>query len=243
MNYRSTVVAFPLLAIALLVSGCPPPPLDHFKAYDVADEPSGITVVLEDQFDQFLGIKETVVLTALTRFSNPVDKNGEGIVNPFAHLTWYTFDGTQPVPGWQITLRNQFGEDQWIVGDPKVLLVPAEKIEPGSQPPTGLSHFKCYEALSGTPGDVTVTLQDQFDEGGDAKEFFVGDPIYFCNPVQKNDEPIPNTTDHLACYDIDPKEQIDRAIQAEDQFGLHDLQARRSEILCVPSEKLDFAPF
>ena len=84
--------------------------------------------------DQFQSQTPLVLLDPFL-FCNPVDKNKEGILNPFDHLTCYNYipPGT-PVSG-PIPIRNQFGDDMFSsLGSPAALCVPSTKdsVTPGS---------------------------------------------------------------------------------------------------------------
>jgi len=97
--------------------------LDHFKCYEAKGDPVNVTVDLEDQF----GVEPGVLVKKPELFCNPVDKNGEGIRNPAAHLTCYWIkekDETRTV-----RIENQFGEQTLKVKNPELLWVPSEKIE------------------------------------------------------------------------------------------------------------------
>jgi len=67
----------------------PPPFLDHFKVYEVDDQPVSIAASLEDQFDT--ASPQGVLLEARDLFANPVkktvDANVVEIHDPLAHLT------------------------------------------------------------------------------------------------------------------------------------------------------------
>lgn len=212
---------------------------DHFKCYDVTDEnllPPAV-VTLTDQF----GTEQDVIVQVLTMFSNPVQKNDEQIINPDNHLTWYEITGNPPQEReWLVS--NQFGADQsWTVGVPKFLLVPAQKIEPFyHDPPSGLDHYKCYEATSGPTVGLEVTLIDQFHP----ELVTVLGPKVFCNPVEKllpdgTSYPIIDRATHLACYEIVPHEPFNLPVFAIDQFAPMGIPFTTldNQLLCVPSTK------
>ncbi len=58
--------------------------LDHFKCYKAKSRFPNKVVELVDQFGP-----ATVIVQRPERLCNPVDKNGEGINDPTAHLTCY----------------------------------------------------------------------------------------------------------------------------------------------------------
>jgi hypothetical protein len=88
------------------------------------------TVTVQDQFETRTGTLLKPIL-----FCNPVDKNGEGIVNPSAHQTCYRFqpDDT-PFSSPTVNVLDQFGalDLQAIAGTCRkadLLCVPSLKTE------------------------------------------------------------------------------------------------------------------
>ena len=218
---------------------------DHFKSYTVTGHllPVPMDVVLKDQFGTVQGTVEHIRM-----FSPPVEKmlpSGEisPIIHPENHLTWYHFAGTSEERTLLVT--NQFGADQeWVVKDPKFLLLPAWKLYVNGLPtgldhPSELDHYLCYEAISGPPmGLDGVILQDQFHQ----EIVTVGAPQVFCNPVDKIDpedgKPIYDNENHLACYDISPHfPPPPLEVWANDQFGDSMFMVLDNQYLCVPSTK------
>ncbi len=104
-------------------------PLDHFKAYAVHEQPVNHQVRLQGQFDDQ---PRTAMLSAIVRFANPVDKNGEAIRNRHAHLTWYRMHGPAE-PKRKVISLNQFGEQHLLLGQPRVFLAPTQKHEAGGR--------------------------------------------------------------------------------------------------------------
>lgn len=216
-----------------------PPVLDHLLCYRGPSGPaSPVPVTLEDQFDAAAGRSAQGVVTEASRFCNPVDKNGEGIFDPDAHLTWYTFaaDAPGPVPS-QVTVRNQFGEQVLQLGGPDTLAVPTQKLAPGSHDfPADLDHFKCYDA-SGDPIGLEVTLEDQFRN----MTALVAAPTKLCNPAKKTHNglfDIKHPEAHLVCYSLDQVSPFIGSVSIRNQFeeGLT-FDATTPATLCVPSEK------
>ncbi|MFQ5677742.1 MAG: LamG domain-containing protein, partial [bacterium] len=99
------------------------PLLDHFKCYRVRGKSQNISVDLEDQF----GIESEVPVRKPKLFCNPVDKNGEGVFDPSAHLTCYTVRGKKKKG--DVVIDNQFGTQTLHLGRPKLLCVPSEKLK------------------------------------------------------------------------------------------------------------------
>ncbi|MFQ5989749.1 MAG: hypothetical protein ACE5K9_07530 [Candidatus Methylomirabilales bacterium] len=103
-----------------------------------------------------------------------------------------------------------------------------------------IDHFLCYEAKTaeGEPKFErrSVTLEDQFG----SVQMTVRKPEFFCNPVEKNGEGIPDPALHLTCYKIrdDDGEEFERRdVVVENQFGEQILTVKKPKLLCVPSLK------
>jgi hypothetical protein len=119
---------------------------------------------------------------------------------------------------------------------------------PGTEPvaslplPTGLDHFKCYNA-SGRRLEAEVRLRDEFHDGSTR----VLEPVAFCNPVEKTRLETPtgkelthitNPLGHLTCYTITPMPFGGLAVLITNQFGSGHLNVGPPDELCVPSLKL-----
>jgi hypothetical protein len=114
-------------------------------------------------------------------------------------------------------------------------MVPTQK-QP-HQEPSGLDHFKCYEA-TGQSINARVGLRDQFNVQDNVA---VLEPFALCNPVQKGHAgvitPIENPDDHLVCYLIQGS-QVYEWINIRNQFTDNTpILARYSREICVPSAK------
>jgi hypothetical protein len=240
------VVALAVAMLALRGNVAYVQPLhDHFKSYNVNGYvlPGPIDVTLRDQFGTVQG-----TVNEIRMFSPPVTKELPGggispIIHPENHLTWYDFVGTAEQR--TLLVSNQFGADQeWVVKDPIHLLLPAWKLYVNGLPteldhPSGLDHYLCYNVLSGPPvGLDGVILTDQFHQ----ENVTVGDPMVFCNPVDKivpdDGLPIYDNANHLACYDISPHlPPLAIDVLASDQFCNSMFTVLDNQYLCVPSTK------
>jgi hypothetical protein len=254
--------------------------LDHFKCYKAGGGKDGnydnygnygdsgksdghstkTVVTLKDQFGT-----STVVVGAPSLLCNPVDKNGEGIVTPTAHLVGFKIapvsskgdysstssDGSDhgsPSSKLYVEVKNQFGTQTLKVGAAKLLLAPASKALGGAVPgpvPITVNHFQCY-GVSGNafrPAPV-VSLADQFGK----ESVVVGGATMLCNPVDKNGEGIGPVagSEHLVCYAIRGKGKSDDdedrrssklTVTVRDQFGTQMLSVDGRDSLCVPSDK------
>ena len=111
--------------------------VDHYKCYNV-ELPNGtpefqpiLGVSVDDQFTDGAKLFD---LTKPTRLCNPVDKNGEGIKDPTAHLMCYQAQPAVGQPPHQqrtgIHVNNQFGAEQLDTIKEEEFCVPSEKILP-----------------------------------------------------------------------------------------------------------------
>jgi len=195
--------------------------------------------MLEDQFEA----KEMTV-TRPNRFCNPVDKNGEGIDDPTAHMTCYRLGGKLTFERRSVMVENQFGQQTLLVVRPRSLCVPAEKDDVPS--PLNMNHYKCYKTrpAPGTPKfqKLEVNLADQFE----TKQTVVIKPKLLCNPVDKDQEGILAPENRLVCYRIkDVPGQprfIPQGVDITDQFTEQSLgtfvgDCTRIAMFCVPSTK------
>jgi hypothetical protein len=234
MNTRFFTAAVFAVSISAVRAQPIPFQVDHFKCY----LPENATIVPPAQvqlLDQF-GPAATVVGN-IFRFCNPTRKFHEGTVTaiqkPDNHLTLHQ-TAPQPLVHRRVKIRNQFGEQQIITHDARVLAVPTQKAPHG--PPAGLSHFSCYTAEGPVVG-APVALEDQFF----ASKHTIGRPVLFCNPVQKWHNgvvtPITNQNDHLTCYSM-TQVPFARVVDARNQFGDLHFETKFADMSCVPTQKL-----
>jgi hypothetical protein len=213
--------------------------LDYFKFYDVENRAVDGDVLLKGQFDQ-RALK--MRLRLLDFFGNPVSKNGEPMYNKHAHLAWYR--GVQPPePLRRVIVENQFGKFDIRTGTGYGLLVPTQKVEPGSAFPAELDHFKVYRLadVEEVPAKV-LKLKDQFL--GDEVKLRL--PLYFAVPVMKRHGdktfPIHNEKAHLLIFSITTRE-IQKAIKLKNQFAANTgAKVVRSLMLAAPTIKHEWKP-
>ena len=103
-----------------------PKGVDHYLCYEPLDlsAHADVEVRFRDQF----GAGDGIVMKPV-RLCNPVNKNGEGIVNKKAHLVCYYFD-LQHLPNAKertVFTVNQFGETKMAVAKPNMICVPSFK--------------------------------------------------------------------------------------------------------------------
>ena len=208
------------------------PMKNHYKTYEVTPITLPTALILKDQFGTV-----TVSSMAMTKFAIPAEKNGEPIIDPKLHYTWWNFFVPQPVR--TVNATDQFGFNEWTVADALYLLAPALKNAPLPPPgPPIANHYLCYEASGPTLG-FNVTLKDQVDSVSVSVLF----GKFFCNPVEKTlpgdiTFPVVDSLAHLTCYLVQNPRPYDVPVIATDQFNpgwqlrLHD-----NLCLCVPALK------
>jgi hypothetical protein len=208
-------------------------PENHYLVYDVQNVYTVTAEIrLMDQFNEF-----QTNFIEFDKFANPVEKNGEPILDPNVHQTWWLID--DPVPPGEdrlVGLVNQFGRQDWVVGDGRYLVLPAHKNMPGWPEPW--NHYKCYEA-DGPPVDVPVQLADQFG----FYDMTAVEPVLFCNPCIKEVfgqwYEILWPEAHLAVYRLEPPTGVAGfAAVASDQFGEWEMNFEEPVWLVLPTDKL-----
>ncbi|MCC6763186.1 MAG: right-handed parallel beta-helix repeat-containing protein [Deltaproteobacteria bacterium] len=97
------------------------PAIDHFKCYKARGYFRADSITVTDQFGSIDGaIKRPV------RYCAPVDKNGEGILDPNTHLVCYQIRSAAGMPTHDTLYSlNQFGPDTFTVFGPRELCVPS----------------------------------------------------------------------------------------------------------------------
>lgn len=236
---KSKLFAVAACAVVLLSSartGLAQFKLDHFKVYEVKSVKAEATIAFKGQFDKE---PQKAALTELLFFANPVAKDRGEIIDKNAHFDWYRLQ-TERQPQRKVSVDNQFGKQELLLGQPRFLLVPTWKKEEGIERSERLDHFVAYEVLEGKPADRKVVLRDQF---GAQDGVAVRLPRLFCVPVEKTHRDktykINNPVDHLTVYDIVSRDKP-RSIKVADQIlpaKTTQLDVVRGVWLCVPSKK------
>jgi hypothetical protein len=228
--------------------------MNHFLCYKVKTTSSFtftpvIGASLTDQFDTGFVFDATKP----KRLCTPADKNGGGIPDPAPHVTGYQVkaEATTPkhVPQADLTVRNQFGDIHLNTIKPDFLLVPTTKNLSTDPPLPGanqVDNYKCYK-VKVTPGTAkfpkgtTATVADQFTSP--AKSLAVLKPTHLCTPVSVNGSVIKHPLVHQLCYKAKPatgapKHTPQLGLHVNNTFsGLERLDAKKEELLCVPSLK------
>jgi hypothetical protein len=145
--------------------------VDHFECYRARGK--GFAVRDATLADQFETAPVRVVKPRL--LCNPVDKNGEGIESPEAHLTCYATRRSTPFTKQEITADDQFSESdgtplRLAVRKSSFLCVPSEKNPPATTtttaPPTSTSTTSTTSTTAPLCGNGTTDPGEQCDPPG-----------------------------------------------------------------------------
>lgn len=210
---------------------------EHYKVYKSKTAKgtakfSPQQISLEDAFGG-----RTLTVSKPDSLGNPVDQEGEGIVDATLHLECYKtkdVSGVQSIPP-QLTVRNQFAVHYLTLKKAASLCFPTAMN--GIATSLGADRFRCYKA-KGTPIGSTVTLADPFE----TKETVVASPVLFCNPAQQTLTMVQQPARRLLCYKIkdaklDPKQPklAAQTVTTQNSVGNESLTATKAALLCVPS--------
>jgi hypothetical protein len=214
------------------IRGYNQPAIDHYKTYETAGPIINGPIWLRDQFG------ETVVtFLRLAKVATPVSKNGEAICDTIAHQTWWEF--VNPEMPRMVVAQDQFGTQDWILGDARYLVLPALKNSPAGDELPVLNHYKCYDA-QGPTQTITVRLRDQFG----TTNVVVLEGRYFCNPCEKQIPdvgiyPIVDPLAHMTCYMVQGPLPYPIQVLVRDQFGMYPVVLEQNLFLCLPALKLE----
>jgi hypothetical protein len=231
---------------------CPICPTDtvvnDFKCYKVKTAPRTPRfdrrfVTLSDQFRDFT----TATVFYPNELCAPVDKNGEGIDDPNAHLLCYKLFSRDRRAKIGVIDVDQFFTPQGqelSVGIPGIqLCLPAIKNAVGDLNQLGLNHFLCYRARvpGADPRDPnTVAVVDLTDQFESVAGVSVLDANLHCNPVIIKDgqEVLRDPNMHLKCYPIEQEAAHERReVTTLDQWGPLTLRVGMPTRLCEPASK------
>jgi hypothetical protein len=208
------------------------PAIEHYKTYETTGPVINGPIFLKDQFGD-----EIITSLQLVKLATPVSKNREVVCDSIAHQTWWEFRFPEPVR--IVTAQDQFGTQDWVLGDARYLVVPALKNFASGDTIPELNHYKCYEA-QGPTMSIGVTLVDQFD----STTVIVLEGKYFCNPCEKElidgtRYPVVDTTAHLTCYFVENPQSYNIQVWVKDQFIEEPIVLRENFFLCLPAMKME----
>ena len=204
---------------------------NHYKSWRIDPIPFQGQADVVDQF-----MADFMRLDTIDYLSNPAQKDNHPIEDPDLHLLWYGATGKNTCL--RIIYDNQFGLDTFVIGQASYLLVPAQKLPHPTPDPTKIDHYKAYRVRNPQSFTRVTQIMDQFDPTVEVVDVLT--PVYFLTPANKNGEGINDSTTHYVAYDFVPKDPMINTRIAIDQFGTHQVVTRHSELLLVPTRKLQW---
>ena len=217
--------------------------VDHFKCYKSA-KAAGTTAFVEQvvTLADEVETKSTRVIKA-TEYCNAVDKDGQGIDDPNAHLQCYQIKDAPGQARFEpggVTVDNELGNGQQLtLKKVKRLCVPAGR--DGVPASVNLDAFKCYSAKTPLGSPKFSTVDAQLTDAFEAKHDTVLSPESVCNSADVDGHSAISPAAALHCYKI--KQASGQAafervtVNAADAFGTDKVQAQKPELLCVPSTR------
>jgi len=200
-----------------------------------------------DPSDRFLvplasvAVDDEARVLKVKQFCNAVDKNGEGITDPSAHLTCY--DIRRPISARpQVVTTDQFGELELDVRKRRsqiclptdLLYIEDVKI---IAPPPLIDSYELYGIRETRGSDRfekrEVSVEDVFLD----ETVLLKKSMRLGVPTNRSGSGIRNPFHHLNCYSLKPPKFKKVNIQVKNAFGQLDLTVRRPNLLCTPSEK------
>jgi hypothetical protein len=130
----------------------------------------------------------------------------------------------------EVTLRDQFGDEQAMVLRPLYLCNPSTK---GGEPLyDSTAHLACY-ALKPKKNKQSVVVRNQFQNG----QVTTKRSSMLCLPANKNGEGDPLELDHYKCYTGKFPQNSRRDVNLMDQFKTEATNASKALHLCNPVSK------
>ncbi|NND75879.1 MAG: hypothetical protein HKN44_12815 [Ilumatobacter sp.] len=208
--------------------------INHYLVYQVEGGKASADIELTSNFDA-----STINATVgdVSYFANPCDKRHGNlrtrIEDAHAHYAWHSLTA-DPEPERKLRGGTQFGTLRMTLEQPVGLLVPAEKVEDGSQLSSDIGHYKIYRVGQCTEPEDSVDLRDQF---GQLTTVLQG-AKYLGVPTAKTHDgteyPADADDPYLTFYAVDethPGEQR----QVIDQFGDYELDFLCTTFVGVPT--------
>jgi len=156
-------------------------------------EPFVVDLLGLGQFPDEFGVEVGIpigICVPTTKIIPPINGGDPQVFPPVdtTHYKCYSITGDAPVPN-DITLTDQFVQDDFQVGAPGILCTPALKVEaptlspdPGIPPPG--PHIKCYDIFGGQADTSAINIMsnDQFQLN---QQINLGIPDLVCTEVLK----------------------------------------------------------
>lgn len=209
---------------------------------------------MEDQFQTV-----TITLAKPGLFCNPVDKNGEGIIDPSTHLTCYDkplltrwsrtpkrLTATDQFGAWALDVRSQSSAYCVPTADltnPQQQATAASSSALLALPATQIDNYNLYWAKR-TPRTPKferrqVSLVDQWID----EDVEVIRSLRFATPTEIAPKKYIDEAAKLTCYKIKLAGKFEqRDVRIQNEFGQETLSVKKPSMLCLPSEQLATPP-
>jgi hypothetical protein len=189
----------------------------------------------------FTAVADEARVRKVKQFCNAVDKNGEGITYPGAHLTCYSIRGPLSARP-QVVTTDQFGELELDVRKQRSqICLPSDLLSvegtPIDTPLAPLDVYELYNVRETRGSDRfekrEVSVEDTFLD----ETVLLKKSMRLGAPTNLSGSDIRNPFHHLNCYSLKPPKFKKVNIQVKNAFGTYGLTVRRPNMLCTPSEK------
>jgi hypothetical protein len=133
-----------------------------------------------------------------------------------------------------VTLEDQFGRAEALVGRPALLCNPARKNDEDIGDPT--AHLVCHQTRDRAERR-DVLVRNQFGD----QRLVAAKPGLLCVPSEKNGERSALALDHFRCYRAKPRRKgaARRVVALQDQFGTARAVVGPPVVFCNPTRKND----
>jgi len=177
----------------------------------------------------------------VSQFCNAVDKNGEGITDPAAHLTCFENRQRSAVRP-QVVTTDQFGGLALDVSRQRTQICLPTQLKwiedtETNEPAPLLDTYELYRVKETRGSDRfekrEVSVEDIFVDG----TVPLKQTKYLGLPTDRSGSGVRNPFHHLNCYSLKPPKFKKVNVQVKNAFGEYDLTLQRPTVLCTPSQK------
>lgn len=235
MNTQSLLAAVVLALGPAASIGFAHAPAEFLEVFSVeASVPIDHSVELKTEVDP---LRQDAKLAGPTHFARSIEAMGRRESKTPAFLNWYAIVDpvVQPTRDLDILDLVRGSKQKTLrIESAEFLLCPSQAITTGTPAPVphGLDHYKAYRVINGPAINMPVTLTDK--AGSQQRQ--IGKPLYVCIATQQwhHDASVSPThpRDCFVVYKLDGVD-ADSSVSTIDQFGLNELQMKKSMWLCV----------
>ncbi len=228
-------------ALFFLASVIPSPlglahtPVDFLEVLSVVPaRPIEHSVELKSTFDES---KVETMLVGPKMFARPVECMARSVKKPRAYLNWFKIvePGSEPVREVEVLDMVRGSSNKLLkIQTAEYLLSPSQLITTGSPDsiPHGLDNYKAYRVVGASSLDRQINLTGS--SGPEVRR--LGKPLFVCLPTREwhHDDysAASHPNDGFVVYELDAH-RVTESVSTIDQFGLNELQATKTQWLCV----------